>query len=258
MWYASGLKFECARCGRCCRGEPGYVWLRESDIDSIADLLGMPRDEVIQEYVRGTDSRYSLKELKNGDCVLWNDGCKIYSARPPQCQSFPFWKDKLRTAASWKVLAEECPGVNSGKRHPVPRMGTESAFGELENIYKQVEEELSQIDLSCRACGKCCHFTKSGHDLFATRLEIYYLIDRAGMPALPVTDDVCPYLDGDNCSVHEYRTLGCRVFFCEDGAKKSFEPIYEKYRKEIDNICTAYVLPADYARMSETLKEIES
>ncbi len=256
MWYASGLKFECARCGRCCRGEPGYVWLRESDITGIADCLGMPRDEVVQEYVRGAGPRYSLKELKNGDCVFWNGGCKIYSVRPPQCRSFPFWKDKLRTVSTWKELAGECPGVNSGELRPVSRMGTESAFGELEKIYGRVENDLSQLGLSCRACGKCCHFTKSGHDLFATRLEVHYLIDRAGMPARPVIDDVCPYLGGDNCSSHEYRTLGCRVFFCKDGAKKLFEPIYENYREEIDNICAAYFLPADYARMSEILEEV--
>lgn len=256
MWYTAGLDFECTRCGRCCRGEPGYVWLREADIDDIAAFLGRPRDEVMQQYVRVVGSQYSLKELENGDCVFWNGGCRIYSARPPQCRSFPFWKEKLRTAASWKTLAEECPGINSGNRIPVFRMGTEAAFGELENIYEQAGKELSRLGLSCDACGKCCHFTKSGHDLFATRLEVYYLIDRAGMPLRPVTDDVCPYLDGDNCSAREYRTLGCRVFFCKDGAKGLFEPIYEKYKKEIDNICAAHVLPADYARMSEILKEV--
>lgn len=251
------MNFECTRCGTCCRGEPGYVWLRESDIDDIADFLGMPRDEAILEYVRGADPRYSLKELRNGDCVFWNDGCKIYLVRPPQCRSFPFWKENIRTAARWKVLAEECPGVDSGKRHHVSKMGTESAFIELGNVYRRAEQELARLGLSCRACGKCCHFTKSGHDLFATLLEVYYLVDRAGIPARPVIDDVCPYLNGDDCSVHEYRTLGCRTFFCKDGANRSFEPIYEKYRKEIDNICTAYALPADYALMSEILRPLQ-
>jgi len=25
--YKDGLRFECQRCGSCCRGEPGVVWM---------------------------------------------------------------------------------------------------------------------------------------------------------------------------------------------------------------------------------------
>ena len=26
-WYRDGLRFECTRCGHCCTGAPGYVWV---------------------------------------------------------------------------------------------------------------------------------------------------------------------------------------------------------------------------------------
>ena len=26
-WYRDGLRFECTRCGACCTGAPGYVWV---------------------------------------------------------------------------------------------------------------------------------------------------------------------------------------------------------------------------------------
>ena len=28
-WFKEGLKFECQRCGRCCRGEPGVIWVNK-------------------------------------------------------------------------------------------------------------------------------------------------------------------------------------------------------------------------------------
>lgn len=210
----------------------------------------------MQKYVRKIGSRYSLEEMKNGDCVFWDDGCRIYAARPPQCRSFPFWKENVRTKAGWKALSKECPGVDSGRHHEVQQMGTEGAFAELEEIYRRVEEELSSLGLSCRACGKCCHFQEAGHELFATQTEVYYVIDGAGMPIRPVDNNVCPYLDDDTCSARKHRTLGCRVFFCENDSKKSFEPIYEKYKKEIDNINTIYDITTTYGRMSNILKEI--
>ncbi len=256
MWWSSGLKFACAQCGDCCRGEPGYVWLRDSDITDIADLMNSSRDEITRKYIRKVGSKLSLKEMKNGDCIFWDTGCRIYDARPPQCRSFPFWKANIRTKARWEVLSEECPGVDAGKHHETHRMGTEGAFAELEKVYRKAEEEISSLGLSCRTCGKCCHFQGAGHELFATQLEVYYVIDGAGRPTRSVDDNVCPYLDGDTCSAREHRTLGCRVFFCENGSKKSFEPIYEKYKKEIDDINKAYDLTTNYDRMSNILREI--
>jgi len=41
VWYAHGLHFECTRCGDCCRGAPGYVWVREEEVERIARFLGM-------------------------------------------------------------------------------------------------------------------------------------------------------------------------------------------------------------------------
>ena len=40
-WYAAGLRFRCRRCGACCTGAPGYVWLEPADVAAIAPSLGM-------------------------------------------------------------------------------------------------------------------------------------------------------------------------------------------------------------------------
>ena len=117
-WYADGLTFECQRCGGCCRGEPGYVWITEAGIRRMADALGLTADEFRATYVRRVGPRLSLKEFAGGDCVLWggNDrGCLVYSVRPIQCKTFPFWHVHVKSRKTWEALADYCPGVNEGR-----------------------------------------------------------------------------------------------------------------------------------------------
>ena len=38
-WYADGLHFTCQQCGRCCTGEPGYVWVSRAELRLIARFL---------------------------------------------------------------------------------------------------------------------------------------------------------------------------------------------------------------------------
>jgi len=117
-WYADGLRFECQRCSACCRGEPGYVWVTETEIRQMAEAMGLLPDEFMRAYVRTVDGRLSLKELPGGDCVLWrgmDQGCLVYATRPTQCVTFPFWSEHLRSKAAWQRLAKRCPGINKGR-----------------------------------------------------------------------------------------------------------------------------------------------
>jgi Fe-S-cluster containining protein len=114
-WYKDGLKFECTKCGKCCTGKPGYVWIQVPDMHRIAEFLGIRFREFTAKYVRKVGNHYSLKEEKNGDCVFYESGCKIYPVRPNQCQTFPFWHENLRSPGSWTEVAKECEGINQGK-----------------------------------------------------------------------------------------------------------------------------------------------
>lgn len=115
-WYKDGLKFECTRCGNCCTGAPGYVWITIEEVYKMAEFLGIRAREFLQRYVRKVDQRMSLIELPNGNCVFYDEGCKIYPVRPSQCRTFPFWKDLLINQTNWDRAAQECPGMNQGKR----------------------------------------------------------------------------------------------------------------------------------------------
>ena len=53
-WYQDGLAFECTRCGACCTGAPGYVWVNDEEIARLAALpAGWKRSEAFSKaFVR--------------------------------------------------------------------------------------------------------------------------------------------------------------------------------------------------------------
>jgi len=118
-WYSDGLQFECKVCGRCCGGGAGYVWVTQENIDSIAAQMGLTSLLFEQVFVWTVHSKKrSLKEYPNGDCVLLSDQtrrCRIYSERPIQCQTWPFWSQNLLSSKTWEAVAATCPGCNQGK-----------------------------------------------------------------------------------------------------------------------------------------------
>jgi Fe-S-cluster containining protein len=121
-FYAEGLRFTCQRCSKCCRFEPGYVFLSEQDLDAFCEGLGLGKSVFIERYCREVpisgNRRLSLKEKPNLDCVFWEGGgCAAYSYRPLQCRSYPFWYSALVSRQSWDALKDSCPGIDQGKLH---------------------------------------------------------------------------------------------------------------------------------------------
>ena len=119
-FYEQGLHFECTQCSKCCRFEPGYVFLSEKDIETISQGLGLKSSTFIKKYCRVVftehGTKLSLLEKANYDCIFWENGeCSIYSFRPLQCRSYPFWSANLKDRQTWDKLAENCPGINRGK-----------------------------------------------------------------------------------------------------------------------------------------------
>ena len=120
-----GLRFDCTRCQRCCRLEPGYVFLSERDLQALARAKALSVAEFTARYCRTVDiggfKRLSLTEKANFDCSLWQDGaCTVYESRPLQCRSFPFWDANLASPDAWSEAAASCPGIDQGPvRHAV-------------------------------------------------------------------------------------------------------------------------------------------
>ena len=116
-WYRDGLRFQCTGCGNCCTGAPGYVWLNKAEIEAIAAVFQMDVEPFEKQYVRKIGIRKSLVEFSNGDCVIIDNdsrACRIYTARPRQCRTWPFWDSNLRTPEDWAETSKSCPGANHG------------------------------------------------------------------------------------------------------------------------------------------------
>jgi Fe-S-cluster containining protein len=116
-WYRDGLSFQCTRCGNCCTGAPGYVWVRADEVARLAQHLGMERQAFSRRYVRRVGNRYSLIEKPGGDCIFWSKeaGCTVYEARPIQCRTWPFWPENVETKEDWERTREGCPGAGRGQ-----------------------------------------------------------------------------------------------------------------------------------------------
>jgi Fe-S-cluster containining protein len=116
-WYKDGLRFECTRCGHCCTGEPGFVWVSQSEIESIAEFRREPLEEFIAIHTRFGPRGRTLREKANGECIFYDrkSGCTVYPVRPRQCRTWPFWKSNVENPDAWKKTCEICPGAGQGE-----------------------------------------------------------------------------------------------------------------------------------------------
>lgn len=117
-WYQNGLNFKCTECGKCCTGQPGFVWTDNEEIKTMAAHLNLTEQAFKIRYIRNRSNRLALVEKKNAEgvheCVFLKDKkCQIYQARPKQCRTFPWWKENLNSEESWKLAAESCEGINA-------------------------------------------------------------------------------------------------------------------------------------------------
>jgi Fe-S-cluster containining protein len=119
-WYQTGLCFTCTRCGHCCTGEPGFVWVDDADLAAIAEHRGETLDEIKGLFTRWTARGRTLRERTNGDCVFYDQqaGCTVYPVRPPQCRTWPFWESNVETPEAWHQTCEVCPGSGQGELIP--------------------------------------------------------------------------------------------------------------------------------------------
>lgn len=120
-WYQDGLRFECTQCGKCCTGEPGFVWVNDEEIDKLAKFRGDVRHEFVAMYTNKARGKVTLREKADGACVFYDErrGCTVYSVRPRQCRTWPFWESNLESPEAWERTEGDCPGSGRGELIPV-------------------------------------------------------------------------------------------------------------------------------------------
>lgn len=113
-FFDQGIQFECQRCGACCTGDPGIVYVNIEEVERIAEYLSNEISSFIKEYLFPLGTGYRIKEHSDGRCYFYDSGCTIYPVRPFQCKTYPFWFENLRSKKRWKCVLRECPGIGCG------------------------------------------------------------------------------------------------------------------------------------------------
>jgi len=130
-WYKDGLRFKCTGCGDCCTGSPGYVWVTNEEIAAIASFLEIDATTFEASFVTRIGVRKSLAELPdNYDCVFFDSQsrkCRVYTVRPRQCRTWPFWESNIRSPKAWAETCEACPGSGKGKLYQLEEVQKQAA-----------------------------------------------------------------------------------------------------------------------------------
>jgi Fe-S-cluster containining protein len=105
----------CESCpGFCCCGQSGNVWVKHNDILRMSQFLQTNPIDFISRYLKRINNRLSIEERvgEHGlECVFFDNlqrRCSIYTVRPLQCRTFPFWEYFKKHKDE---LIKECPGI---------------------------------------------------------------------------------------------------------------------------------------------------
>eukprot|EP00532_Pseudo-nitzschia_australis_P014902 CAMPEP_0168284456 /NCGR_PEP_ID=MMETSP0141_2-20121125/23514_1 /TAXON_ID=44445 /ORGANISM="Pseudo-nitzschia australis, Strain 10249 10 AB" /LENGTH=302 /DNA_ID=CAMNT_0008228457 /DNA_START=148 /DNA_END=1053 /DNA_ORIENTATION=+ len=119
------MPFECTGCGNCCK-TTGNVYMSPQEVSSAASYKNTTTSEFIDSYAgyrletTGTSKSVSAGDgevpwilLQNRDtnhgegpaaCIFLDretNQCGIYSVRPIQCSTYPFWSNILESKQNW-------------------------------------------------------------------------------------------------------------------------------------------------------------
>ncbi len=114
-FFDNGIRFECTRCGACCTGEPGIVYMDSDEVRRAAAFLDIPEEVLAERMLTPFKDGYTVREAEQGRCIFYENGCVIYPVRPVQCATFPFWFQNMTSLPAWEENRLRCPGIGRGR-----------------------------------------------------------------------------------------------------------------------------------------------
>lgn len=117
---------------------------------------------------------------------------------------------------------------------------------ELVNIYQRLENELMELNPTCRQCGTCCKFSEFDHVLYASNVEVDFITQHVDVPEFDISKNICPFLKNNQCSIRDFRTIGCRTFYCNPNFKEVSHALYEKYYQMVKELSRKYNIQWKY------------
>lgn len=131
-------------------------------------------------------------------------------------------------------------------------------YSELATLYQDLEKELTRLNPGCDTCGTCCNFSAFDHVLYASSIEVDYIAQHVEIPDFNISDNICPFLKDNQCSIRGFRTLGCRIFYCNPHYKEILHDMCEKYHCMIKELSKKYNYQWKYLPFLGQLAELKS
>lgn len=128
-------------------------------------------------------------------------------------------------------------------------------YAELQTIYDELGRAIAAQAPVCELSGRCCRFDEFGHDLFATELEVDYVLAGLGDRPLPTFDRLCPFFESNQCHHREHRPLGCRVFFCDPSYRDAMPELHEQFFRQLKELHERHGIPYRYGPFLTLLRE---
>lgn len=112
------IHFECTACGKCCTGnaETHYIALTSTEATKLRKHLGVSEAWFRRRYVEHlTRNSWGIR-MHNGQCAFLDKHgrCGIYTLRPTQCRTYPFWPELMDDETHWQAEKKYCEGINRG------------------------------------------------------------------------------------------------------------------------------------------------
>ena len=104
----------------------------------------------------------------------------------------------------------------------------ENLYSELSLLYQHLEKELTQLNPGCNTCGTCCNFSTFGHVLYTSSIEVNYITQNVEVPDFNISDNVCPFLKDNQCSIRDFQNTWLPYFYCNPHYKEILYDLYEK------------------------------
>ena len=221
-WYRDGLAFSCTRCGACCTGAPGYVWVTAEEIAQLAEFRG----ESVEAFSHATSARsgdhFSLIERPGRRLHLLGQGGRVHglsrAARPvPDLavlarerrdpgrlgarhrRSAPARGRAAFTQPRRSSSRSGWSGHDRGAAPDGPRPGRARRFASGPTCSRSTASSTTPWPRHgpvCELSGRCCRFHEYGHTLFLPLPEAAVLIADAPPPGRDLDDgDSCPWQD---------------------------------------------------------------
>ena len=107
------------------RGDYAHVYLNEPDLARLAAHVGMTARDFRRRYTVRDELGWTELDFSERCCPFLNEPggrCSVYTARPTQCRTFPFWREFVQNEEWTPAVHALCEGIGEGPVHAAEKV----------------------------------------------------------------------------------------------------------------------------------------